>query len=58
MKRPICDHGKVGCIILIVDGSPPKGYAIAEPRNRWISLYDAYGKRFRILSETKLEGEK
>ncbi|KXA91506.1 hypothetical protein AKJ57_01040 [candidate division MSBL1 archaeon SCGC-AAA259A05] len=53
--RPICDYGEVGAIILIINGSPPKGYALCIPELRKISLYDSHGKRFKIMRETVLE---
>jgi hypothetical protein len=50
------DHGGVGSIVYSLEGSPPKGYAIAVPELRMVSFYDNHGKRFRILDETVVEG--
>lgn len=48
-------HGTVGSVVYSLDGSPPKGYAIAIPGIRRVNLYDNKGKRFRILKETIVE---
>lgn len=49
------DHGTVGSIVYSLSGSPPKGYAIVIPELRQVNLYDAQGKRYRILGNTTVE---
>jgi len=44
-------HGTVGSVLYSLDGSPPKGYVLFVPQIRQLSLYDAHGKRFRIIRE-------
>ena len=50
------NHGCLGSVFFSLTGSPPKGYAIYIPGHRLLSLYDRYGKRFRIIREVKVEG--
>lgn len=52
IKTPVKnDHGSVGSVYFSLSGSPPKGHAIYIPGIRQLSLYDAHGKRFRIIRE-------
>mgnify|MGYP005859454671 CR=1 FL=1 len=48
-------HGAVGSVVYSLSGSPPKGYAIAIPELRMVSLYDHQGERFRIMKDTVVE---
>lgn len=49
-------HGDTpGSVVYSIPGSPPKGYAIAIPELREVSLYDYQGKRIRHMSETVVE---
>lgn len=48
-------HDSVGSVVYSLAGSPPKGYAIAIPELRMVSLYDHRGKRFRIMKDTVVE---
>lgn len=48
--------GEGSVIFLFLSGTPPKGYAIVIPEHRTINLYDAWGKRFRIINDAKLGG--
>lgn len=49
-------HGSaVGSVVYSLRGSPPKGYAIAIPEFREVSLYDHKGERFRRMRETVVE---
>ena len=43
-KTGLSDH------IMLLAGSPPKGYCIAA--NGQVSLYDLWGKRFKIFTST------
>lgn len=47
------EKGSVNFFFL--SGTPPKGYAIAIPGHRTINLYDAWGRRFRIIDDVELE---
>jgi len=49
----LLDNGRV--VFFFLSGSPPKGYAIVVPGHRTIHLYDAWGRRFRIIDEIELE---
>lgn len=42
----------IGSVVYSLCGSPPKGYAIAIPEHRLVSLYDGEGERFQILRDT------
>lgn len=45
-------YGQVGSIVYSLNGSPPKGYAIAIPGIRQIHIYDRKGTRVRRLRDT------
>lgn len=38
------------CVFYELSGSPPKGYAIWIPENRWLLCFSATGKKFRQYS--------
>lgn len=54
--KNVDDHEHVGSVFFSLTGSPPKGYAIYTPLLRKLSLYDAGGRRFRIIKNVRLEG--
>ncbi|MFQ5981050.1 MAG: hypothetical protein ACE5OZ_23155 [Candidatus Heimdallarchaeota archaeon] len=48
-------HGYVGTVLFSLDGSPPKAYAMYIPELQLVNFYDGYGKRFRAMTNTRLE---
>lgn len=45
-------HGSTGSVLLSLDGSPPKGYALYIPELHEVSLYDLRGERFQHHRDT------
>lgn len=41
-------------VFYLLQGSPPKGYAVHIPAKRKIHIYDSEGQRWQILEEVKV----
>ena len=52
----VCNHGKVGCILFALDGSPPKGYALYVPGHFMLIYVDAWGKLVYKQESVVVEG--
>lgn len=54
MSRELVVYKATGrCKMMMLSGSPPKGYCIYIENHRTVNLYDVTGKRFKRFAETE-----
>ena len=44
IKQELVIHKSVGCYFFVLRGTPPKGYAIYQPKYKFLIIIDAFGK--------------
>lgn len=44
-------YGEVGTVLMSLYGSPPQGYALYITGRRFLSFYDSYGQRWRVIKD-------
>ncbi|MFC6838165.1 hypothetical protein [Halomarina ordinaria] len=45
-------HGGVGSVLYSIEGGPPRGYALYIPDRRSLNVYNSYGRRVHVLTDT------